>query len=77
MNYLVKARARLDLQSHWRYIARDNLPAADGNALQAGQEEITDRKPRRLRGRQDAVDVIDQLFFAIIYDVVVHERFFR
>ena len=29
MNYLVKARARLDLKSHWRYIARDNLPAAD------------------------------------------------
>lgn len=29
MNYIVKARARLDLKSHWRYIARDNLPAAD------------------------------------------------
>src|SRR5580658_3637024 len=29
MNYLVKARARLDLKSHWRYIARDNQPAAD------------------------------------------------
>lgn len=29
MNYIVKVRARLDLKSHWRYIARDNLPAAD------------------------------------------------
>jgi len=29
MNYLVKARARLDLKNHWRHIARDNLPAAD------------------------------------------------
>jgi toxin ParE1/3/4 len=37
MNYIVKARARLDLKSHWRYIARDNLPAAD--RLLAAAEE--------------------------------------
>jgi plasmid stabilization system protein ParE len=37
MNYLVKARARLDLNSHWRYIARDNLPAAD-RLLDAAEE---------------------------------------
>jgi toxin ParE1/3/4 len=37
MNYLVKARARLDLKSHWRYIARDNLPAAD-RLLEAAEE---------------------------------------
>ena len=37
MNYLVKARARLDLQNHWRYIARDNLPAAD-RLLDAAEE---------------------------------------
>ena len=37
MNYLVKARARLDLKSHWRYIARDNLPAAD-RLLNAAEE---------------------------------------
>ena len=37
MNYLVKARARLDLKSHWRYIARDNLPAAD-RLLDAAEE---------------------------------------
>ena len=36
MNYLVKARARLDLMSHWRYIARDNLTAAD-RLLQAAE----------------------------------------
>jgi toxin ParE1/3/4 len=37
MNYLVKARARLDLKSHWRYIAQDNLPAAD-RLLDAAEE---------------------------------------
>ena len=37
MNYLVKARARLDLKSHWSYIARDNLPAAD-RLLDAAEE---------------------------------------
>ena len=37
MNYLVKARARLDLKSHWHYIARDNLPAAD-RLLDAAEE---------------------------------------
>ncbi|HZQ47111.1 MAG TPA: type II toxin-antitoxin system RelE/ParE family toxin [Verrucomicrobiae bacterium] len=37
MNYIVKARARLDLKSHWRYIARDNLPAAD-RLLDAAEE---------------------------------------
>jgi toxin ParE1/3/4 len=37
MNYLVKARARLDLKSHWRYIARDNLTAAD-RLLKAAEE---------------------------------------
>jgi toxin ParE1/3/4 len=37
MNYLVKARARLDLKSHWRYIARENLTAAD-RLLQAAEE---------------------------------------
>ena len=30
MNYVVKTRARFDLKGHWRYIARDNLSAADG-----------------------------------------------
>lgn len=29
MNYIVKARARIDLKKHWRYIARDNVDAAD------------------------------------------------
>jgi plasmid stabilization system protein ParE len=29
MSYLVKALARLDLKSHWRYIARDNLATAN------------------------------------------------
>jgi len=29
MNCVVKARARLDLASHWRYIAHDNVEAAD------------------------------------------------
>lgn len=37
MNYLVKARARLDLKSYWRYIARDNLSAAD-RLLEAAEE---------------------------------------
>jgi toxin ParE1/3/4 len=37
MNYIVKARARLDLRNHWRYIARDNLPAAD-RLLDAAEE---------------------------------------
>jgi toxin ParE1/3/4 len=37
MSYLVKARARLDLKSHWRYIARDNRPAAD-RLLEAAEE---------------------------------------
>ena len=35
-------------------------------------EKITDRKPRRFRGRQDAVDVVNKLFVAIVYDVVRH-----
>ena len=29
MNCIVKARVRLDLKKHWRYIARDNVDAAD------------------------------------------------
>jgi toxin ParE1/3/4 len=37
MNCVVKARARLDLKSHWRYIARENLPAAD-RLLEAAEE---------------------------------------
>ena len=37
MTYVVKASARLDLKSHWRYIARDNLPAAD-RLLDAAEE---------------------------------------
>ena len=37
MNYRVKARVRLDLKSHWRYIARDNLPAAE-RFLKAAEE---------------------------------------
>jgi toxin ParE1/3/4 len=37
MSYLVKARARLDLKGHWRYIARDNLSAAD-RLLSAAEE---------------------------------------
>src|SRR5437773_2781041 len=32
-----KGRARLDLKSHWRYLARDNLPAAD-RLLEAAKE---------------------------------------
>jgi len=37
MTYLVKARARLDLKSHWRYIGRDSVQAAD-HLLEAAQE---------------------------------------
>jgi hypothetical protein len=40
------------------------------DALKPGKKKITDGKPRRLRGRQDAVDVVNQLFLAIINDVV-------
>jgi plasmid stabilization system protein ParE len=29
MNYIVKARARLDLKRHWRFIARDSVESAD------------------------------------------------
>jgi plasmid stabilization system protein ParE len=29
MSYIVKALARADLKRHWRYIARDNVDAAD------------------------------------------------
>jgi len=29
MNYVVKARARLDLKKHWQYIAKEDLIAAD------------------------------------------------
>ena len=29
MSYIVKARARLDLKKYWRWIAHDNLEAAD------------------------------------------------
>ena len=29
MNYVIKARVRLDLKKRWRYIARDNVDAAD------------------------------------------------
>ena len=37
MNYIVKARARLDLKRHGRYIARDDLSAAD-RLLDAAEE---------------------------------------
>jgi toxin ParE1/3/4 len=37
MTYIVKGRARLDLIGHWRYIARDNVEAAD-RLLQAAEE---------------------------------------
>jgi toxin ParE1/3/4 len=37
MTYVVKARARLDLKSHWRYIANDNVQAAD-RLLEAAEE---------------------------------------
>lgn len=37
MNYVVKARARLDLKGHWRYIARDNVESAD-RLLQAAEQ---------------------------------------
>jgi toxin ParE1/3/4 len=37
MNYVVTARARLDLKKHWHYIARDNPPAAD-RLLDASEE---------------------------------------
>ena len=29
MSCIIKARVRLDLKKHWRYIARDNVDAAD------------------------------------------------
>src|SRR5689334_11009548 len=46
MTYLVKGRARLDLKSHWRYIARDNVQAAD-RLLKAAEEtfELLARNP--------------------------------
>ena len=37
MTYIVKGRARLDLKGHWRYIARDNVKAAD-ELLQSAEE---------------------------------------
>jgi|CZKM01.1.fsa_nt_gi toxin ParE1/3/4 len=37
MSFIVKGRARLDLKGHWRYIARDNVKAAD-RLLQATEE---------------------------------------
>ena len=37
MNYIVKARARLDLKRHWNYIAQDNTEAAD-RLLKAAEE---------------------------------------
>ena len=37
MNYIIKARVRLDLKKHWRYIARDNVDAAD-RLLNAAEE---------------------------------------
>lgn len=37
MIYIVKARVRLDLKKHWRYIARDNVDSAD--RLLAAAEE--------------------------------------
>lgn len=37
MNYIVKARVRLDLKKHWRYIARDNVDAAD-RLLEAAEQ---------------------------------------
>jgi len=40
MNCIVKARARLDLKKHWRYIARDNVDAAD--RLLAAAEQTFD-----------------------------------
>lgn len=40
MNYIVKARVRLDLKKHWRYIARDNVDAAD-RLLDAAEETFT------------------------------------
>ena len=40
MNCSVKARVRLDLKKHWRYIARDNVDAAD--RLLAAAEQTFD-----------------------------------
>jgi len=40
MNYIVKARVRLDLKKHWRYIAHDNVDAAD--RLLAAAEQTFD-----------------------------------
>ena len=37
MKYIVKARVRLDLKKHWRYIARDNVDAAD-RLLEAAEQ---------------------------------------
>jgi plasmid stabilization system protein ParE len=51
MNYLVKARARLDLQSHWRYIARDNLLAAD-RLLDAAEETSPAQRSVRAGARK-------------------------
>lgn len=37
MSHIIKARARTDLKRHWRYIARDNVDAAD-RLLRAAEE---------------------------------------
>ena len=42
------------------------------NTLEAREEEISDREPR-LRGRiEEEVDVFNQLFIAVVNDVVRH-----
>jgi plasmid stabilization system protein ParE len=40
MHCIIKARVRLDLKKHWRYIARDNVDAAD--RLLAAAEQTFD-----------------------------------
>jgi hypothetical protein len=36
MKCIIKARVRLDLKKHWRYIARDDVDAADRLLVAAG-----------------------------------------
>jgi len=46
-----------------------------GHRLQAGEEEIADGECARLAAGQDAPDVVDELFIAVVDDVVGHQDF--
>jgi toxin ParE1/3/4 len=83
MNCIVKDRARLDLKSHWRYIARDSLDAAD-RLLRAAEETFafiaenpdigSERSFRRLVGiRSRAVAGFKNylVFYQVCGDAVV------